>query len=58
VEQVPDQPGPGIQEFVVGGYTPGNPLDALIVGFYTGSPTPAVKRISVASIAGAFYVLF
>lgn len=24
------------QEFVVGGYTPGNPFDALIVGFYRG----------------------
>ena len=24
------------QEFVVGGYTPGNPLDALIVGYYEG----------------------
>jgi bifunctional non-homologous end joining protein LigD len=22
------------QEFVIGGYTPGNPLDALIVGYY------------------------
>lgn len=25
------------QEFVVGGYTPGNPFDALIVGFYRGN---------------------
>jgi len=24
------------QEFVIGGYTPGNPLDALIVGYYEG----------------------
>ncbi|HEU4639228.1 MAG TPA: hypothetical protein VFS84_10275, partial [Candidatus Binatia bacterium] len=24
------------QEFVIGSYTPGNPLDALIVGFYDG----------------------
>jgi DNA ligase D-like protein (predicted ligase) len=24
------------QEFVVGGYTPGNPFDALIIGFYRG----------------------
>ena len=24
------------QEFVIGGYTPGNPLDALIVGYYDG----------------------
>jgi ATP-dependent DNA ligase len=22
------------QEFVIGGYTPGNPLDAIIVGYY------------------------
>jgi DNA ligase D-like protein (predicted ligase) len=25
------------QEFVIGGYTPGNPLDALIVGYYEGA---------------------
>src|SRR5262249_15486253 len=24
------------QEFVIGGYTPGNPIDALIVGYYEG----------------------
>jgi ATP-dependent DNA ligase len=24
------------QEFVIGGYTPGNPLDAVIVGHYDG----------------------
>jgi ATP-dependent DNA ligase len=24
------------QEFVIGGYTPGNPLDSLIVGYYQG----------------------
>jgi len=24
------------QEFVVGGYTPGNPFDAVIVGYYDG----------------------
>jgi bifunctional non-homologous end joining protein LigD len=24
------------QEFVIGGYTPGNPFDALIVGYYKG----------------------
>ena len=24
------------QEFVIGGYTPGNPLDAVIVGYYDG----------------------
>jgi ATP-dependent DNA ligase len=24
------------QEFVIGGYTPGNPFDALIVGHYEG----------------------
>jgi ATP-dependent DNA ligase len=25
-----------VQAFVIGGYTPGNPLDALIVGYYEG----------------------
>ncbi|MGZ8477727.1 MAG: ATP dependent DNA ligase, partial [Candidatus Binatia bacterium] len=25
------------QEFVVGGYTPGNPFDAIIVGYYKGN---------------------
>lgn len=25
------------QEFLIGGYTPGNPLDALIVGYYDGA---------------------
>jgi bifunctional non-homologous end joining protein LigD len=25
------------QEFVIGGYTPGNPFDALIVGYYEGN---------------------
>jgi ATP-dependent DNA ligase len=24
------------QEFVIGGYTPGNPYDSLIVGYYEG----------------------
>jgi ATP-dependent DNA ligase len=24
------------QEFVIGGYTPGNPLDSVTVGFYEG----------------------
>jgi hypothetical protein len=24
----------GTEEFVIGGYTPGNPFDALIVGYY------------------------
>ncbi|MGZ8488809.1 MAG: non-homologous end-joining DNA ligase, partial [Candidatus Binatia bacterium] len=24
------------QEFVVGGYTPGNPFDAIVVGYYKG----------------------
>jgi hypothetical protein len=31
--QVQGQPG---QEFVIGGYTPGNPFDVLIVGYYDG----------------------
>ena len=25
------------QEFVIGGYTPGNPFDAIIVGYYEGN---------------------
>jgi DNA ligase D-like protein (predicted ligase) len=33
------------QEFVVGGYTPGNPFDALIVGFYRGSDFMFAGRI-------------
>ena len=31
------------QEFVIGGYTPGNPLDALIVGYYEGERLLAAK---------------
>ena len=30
------------QKFVIGGYTPGNPFDALIVGYYEG---PALKFV-------------
>jgi ATP-dependent DNA ligase len=33
------------QEFVVGGYTPGNPFDALIVGFYRGKDLMFAARI-------------
>ena len=33
------------QEFVVGGYTPGNPFDALIVGFYRGKELMFAGRI-------------
>jgi bifunctional non-homologous end joining protein LigD len=33
------------QEFVVGGYTPGNPFDALIVGFYRGKNLMFAGRI-------------
>ncbi len=33
------------QEFVVGGYTPGNPFDALIVGFYRGKEFMFAGRI-------------
>jgi DNA ligase D-like protein (predicted ligase) len=33
------------QEFVVGGYTPGNPFDALIVGFYRGKDLMFAGRI-------------
>lgn len=51
------------QEFVVGGYTPGNPFDALIVGFYQGKDllfaarvragfVPATRREVFAKIKG------
>jgi bifunctional non-homologous end joining protein LigD len=51
------------QEFVVGGYTPGNPFDALIVGFYRGRDllfaarvragfVPATRREVFAKIKG------
>ena len=33
------------QEFVVGGYTPGNPFDALIVGFYRGKDLMFAGRV-------------
>jgi bifunctional non-homologous end joining protein LigD len=33
------------QEFVVGGYTPGNPFDALIVGFYRGIDLMFAARV-------------
>jgi ATP-dependent DNA ligase len=33
------------QEFVVGGYTPGNPFDAIIVGFYRGTDLMFAGRI-------------
>jgi len=37
------------QEFVIGGYTPGNPLDALIVGYYQGD-----KLIYAAKVRNGF----
>jgi bifunctional non-homologous end joining protein LigD len=51
------------QEFVIGGYTPGNPFDALIVGFYRGKDlmfagrvragfVPATRREVFAKIKG------
>jgi DNA ligase D-like protein (predicted ligase) len=51
------------QEFVIGGYTPGNPFDALIVGFYHGKGllfaarvragfVPATRREVFAKIKG------
>lgn len=51
------------QEFIVGGYTPGNPFDALIVGFYRGKDlmfagrvragfVPATRREVFAEIKG------
>ena len=33
------------QEFVIGGYTPGNPFDALIVGFYKGKNLMFASRV-------------
>ena len=33
------------QEFVIGGYTPGNPLDALIVGYYEGERLLYVAKV-------------
>jgi bifunctional non-homologous end joining protein LigD len=33
------------QEFVIGGYTPGNPFDALIVGFYRGKDLMFAARV-------------
>src|SRR5206468_5754072 len=33
------------QEFVVGGYTPGNPFDALIVGCYEGENLNSVAKV-------------
>jgi bifunctional non-homologous end joining protein LigD len=51
------------QEFVVGGYTPGNPFDAIIIGFYRGKDllfagrvragfVPATRREVFAKIKG------
>jgi bifunctional non-homologous end joining protein LigD len=33
------------QEFVIGGYTPGNPFDALIVGCYEGGKLNYVAKV-------------
>ena len=33
------------QEFVIGGYTPGNPLDALIVGYYESDKLIFVSKV-------------
>ena len=33
------------QEFVIGGYTPGNPFDALIVGCYEGNKLNYVAKV-------------
>ena len=35
----------GSQEFVIGGYTPGNPFDALIVGCYDGGNLKFVAKV-------------
>jgi hypothetical protein len=33
------------QEFVIGGYTPDNPIDALIVGYYEGGKLIFVSKV-------------
>jgi ATP-dependent DNA ligase len=33
------------QDFVIGGYTPDNPLDALIVGYYEGDKLIFVSKV-------------
>src|SRR6266545_3425342 len=33
------------EEFVIGGYTPGNPFDALIVGCYDGTELKFVAKV-------------
>lgn len=33
------------QEFVIGGYTPGHPFDALIVGYYDGTALKFVAKV-------------
>jgi ATP-dependent DNA ligase len=40
------------REFVIGGYTPGNPFDALIVGYYEGE-----KLFYAAKVRNGFVVL-
>jgi len=35
----------GSQEFVIGGYTPGNPFDSLIVGYYDDSDLKFVAKV-------------
>ena len=40
------------QEFVIGGYTPGNPFDALIVGYYDGE-----KLLYAAKVRNGFVLL-
>ena len=37
------------QEFVVGGYTPGNPFDAVIVGYYQGKTCSMPGKFAPAS---------
>jgi ATP-dependent DNA ligase len=40
------------QEFVVGGYTPGNPFDALIIGFYRGKDLFFSARVRAGFVPG------
>ncbi len=41
------------QEFVIGGYTPGNPFDALIVGFYRGKDLMFAGRVRAGFVAAS-----
>jgi bifunctional non-homologous end joining protein LigD len=46
------------QEFVVGGYTPGNPFDALIVGFYQGKDLLFAARVRAGFVPATRHKVF